>query len=84
MEKERKEQAERKTRLQEIFDETRALQGDYSPFDPQHAEAARGAAEQDAREVVVKAFRQFHHRHTGRLRRKDLMQMFVDAAKNMS
>lgn len=84
MNEERKEQAERKTRLQEIFDETKALRGDYSPFDPQHAEAARGAAEQEAREVVVRAFQKFHQRHTGRMRRKDLMQIFVDAASNMS
>jgi 5'-deoxynucleotidase YfbR-like HD superfamily hydrolase len=84
MNKERKEVAERKTRLQEIFDETRALQGDYSPFNPAHADEAHRAAQEDARDVVVKAFRQFHQRHTGRMRRVDLIKLFVEAASNMS
>jgi hypothetical protein len=33
---------------------------------------------------VVKAFRQFHQRHTGRMRRVDLIKLFVEAASNMS
>ena len=84
MKKEREELAERKTRLQEIFDETNALQGNYSPFNPEHAAEASRAAKEDARTVVVKAFRQFHQRHTGRLARRDLIAMFVDATRNMS
>ncbi len=84
MKKEREELAVRKTRLQEIFDETNALQGNYSPFNPEHAEEAQRAAREDARSVVVKAFRQFHQRHTGRMRRVDLIKLFAEAARNMS
>lgn len=84
MNEERKETSARKTRLQEIFDETNALQGNYSPFNPEHADAAKSHAEEDAREVVVAAFRRFHQRHAGRLRRKDLIDMFAEAARNMS
>jgi len=82
MKKERKELAERKTRLQEIFDETRAL-GDYNPFDTEQADEARTSAQEDARETVVDAFRRFHNKHHGRLRRKELLNIFAEAAKRM-
>ncbi len=84
MDNQRKELAERKTRLQEIFDETRAFQDDYSPFSQEHASEARELAQADARDYVVNAFRRFHQKHHGRLRRKDLIDMFAKEASRMS
>ncbi len=83
MDKERKEIAERKTRLQEIFEETKAL-NEFGYISPEQSRDAEDRAREDIRDVVVTAFRRFHQRHTGRVRRKVLLDIFAEAARNMS
>ena len=81
MDKERKELAERKSRLKEIFDETKALREYYSE---EELQAARQDAKAAAREAVVNAFRRFHQRHHMRLRRRELLDIFIEEANRMS